>query len=183
MCAAQAFFWWLLTSLSVLWTGRVRRMKEAYHVAGSTPGVTTCSSCPWSPDWRAEWSSALSPQMAKCQGFLHQNIVLTTAQHVRCKWQCCSFSSASHHGQYHKGWFTYITQSCFLYFSAPQLSPVIFLTFRLSPRGLWFLICHENSSDISEWLCHQIQKHFFIIFLLTPRPPHPKKSLFALFES
>lgn len=66
----------------------MRRIREAYRVVRSTPGVTTCSFCPWSPDWRAEWSSALSPQTAKCQGFLHQNIVLTAAQLVRCKLLC-----------------------------------------------------------------------------------------------
>lgn len=87
-CPAQAFC--SNSTLTITYssrTGWVRRMREAYRVVRSTPGVTTCSFCPWSPDWRAEWSSALSPQTAKCQGFLHQNIT-TVAQLIRCKLLC-----------------------------------------------------------------------------------------------
>lgn len=68
-------------------------MREAYRVVRCTLRVTTCSRCPWSPDWRAEWAVTLSPQTAKCQGFLHQNIVLTAPQHVGCELLCCFFSS------------------------------------------------------------------------------------------
>lgn len=89
ICPAQAFCG--NSTLTITYssrTGWVRRMREAYRVVGSTPGVTACSFCPWSPDWRAEWSSTPSPQTAKCQGFLHQNIVLAAAQLVRCKLLC-----------------------------------------------------------------------------------------------
>lgn len=75
---------WLTQSLSGSLVGRVRRMREAYRVVRCTLRVTTCSCCPWSPHWRAEWTVAQSPQTAKCQGSLHQYIVLSAPWQVRC---------------------------------------------------------------------------------------------------
>lgn len=51
---------WLLQSFSGSPAGRVRRMKEAYHVVWNTLSVRTCSSCPWSSHWRTEWTVDLS---------------------------------------------------------------------------------------------------------------------------
>lgn len=82
MCPAQAFCG--SSTLTITYssrTGWVRRMREAYRVVRSTPGVTTCSFCPWSPDWRAEWSSTLSPQTEKMSG-------LSSSKH-------CTYSGAT----------------------------------------------------------------------------------------
>ena len=86
--------WWLSPSLSGSRAGRVRRMREAYRVVRCTLRVTTCSCCPWSPHRRAEWAVAPSPQTAKCQGSLHQNIELSAPQQVRCELFCCFICSS-----------------------------------------------------------------------------------------
>lgn len=85
--------WWLSQSLSGSLAGRVRRMREAYRVVRCTLRVTTCSCCPWSPHRRAEWAVAPSPQTAKCQGSLHQDIELSAPQQVRCELLCCFICS------------------------------------------------------------------------------------------
>lgn len=85
--------WLLSQSLSGSPAGRVRRMREAYRVVRCTLRVTTCSCCPRSARQGPEWAVAPSPLTAKCQGSLHQYIVLSAPQQLRCELFWRIFSS------------------------------------------------------------------------------------------
>lgn len=167
-------------------------MREAYRVVRCTLRVTACSCCPWSPDWRAEWAVTLSTQTAKCQGILHQNIVLTAPQHVGCELLCCFFSSlfslsSSLKMVSHRSWkptaipifdsssakFSFV---CFvgLSFWALQVSCLSYkqlLHFYISFFHALSLLSNVNQMTDSCWTENNITCVFFlIIWYISPSP-------------